>query len=98
MIAIIISVTASVISGMALFFMQRYFKKKEQKDNQRDEIKRKENVLILKTINAVGKLTVANSIAIQNGRCNGEMHEALENYEDVDSELYNYLLEVNSKK
>ncbi len=64
----------------------------------RDKIKRKENVLILKSINAVGKLTVANSIAIRDGKTNGETHEALENYEEVDSELYEYLLEVNSKK
>ena len=31
-ISIIISIGASVISGMALFFLQRYFKKKEKRE------------------------------------------------------------------
>ncbi len=98
MVAIILSVTASVISGMALFLIKRYFAHKDKKDDERDRIKRQENVLILKSINSLGKLTVANSIAIRDGKCNGEMHEALDTYEKTNSELYEYLLEVNSKK
>jgi Mn2+/Fe2+ NRAMP family transporter len=96
--AIVISVLGSVISGMALFFLQRYFKKKEKKDEQRDKAKAKENILILKSINAVGKLTVANSIALRDGKTNGEMHEAMELYEHTERELYDHLLEQNANK
>lgn len=97
-ITIFISITASVISGMALFFIQRFFKKKETKDEKRDAIKAKENMLILKSINAVGKLTVANSIALKDGKTNGEMHSALDEYEAVGNEMYEYLLERNAHK
>ncbi|MEG1882009.1 MAG: hypothetical protein RR207_05920 [Clostridia bacterium] len=98
MTAIIIAICSSVISGMALFFLQRYFKKKEQKDEKRDMEKARENVLILKSISAVGKLTYANAIAIRDGKTNGEMHEAMDSYSEIKDELYDYLLEQNSKK
>ena len=97
-LAIVLSVVAGVVSGMALFFLQRYFKRKEAKDESRDKAKQKENVLILKSINAIGNLTVANSIALRDGKTNGEMHAALSNYEEVDKEMYEYLLERNSKR
>lgn len=95
---IILSIAASVISGMALFFMQRFFKRKADKDEQRDEQKRRENVLILKSIDAVGKLTYADAIAIRDGKTNGEMHDAMDAYAEVKDELYEYLLEQNSRK
>lgn len=97
-VAILISILSSVVSGTALFFLQRYFKKKDKKDEERDTVKAKENILILKSINAVGKLTEANAIAIRDGKTNGEMHEAMDNYAEVNDELYQYLLERNAHK
>ena len=97
-ITIIISVFASIISGMVLFFLQKYFKKMDAKNDKRDKAKAHQNILILKNINAVGKLTVANSIALKQGKTNGEMTLALEEYEEVDKEMYNYLLERNAHK
>ena len=98
MISIIVSVCASIISGMVLFFLQRFFKKKQKKDEERDRAKAKENMLILKSIDAVGKLTYADAVAIRDGKTNGEMKEAMKAYEEVKDELYEYLLEQNSKK
>lgn len=97
-ITILISIFASIISGMVLFYMQRYFKRKEAKEHKRDTAKAKENILIIKGLNAVGKLTHANAIAIQSGKCNGEMHKALEEYDQIDKEMYDFLLEQNSNK
>lgn len=97
-ISIIISICASIISGMVLFFLQRFFKKKAKKDEERDATKAKENILILKSIDAVGKLTYANAIAIRDGKTNGEMHEAMESYSEAKQEMYDYLLEQNFKK
>ena len=97
MVAIIISVLSSVISGMVLFFLQRYFKTKAKKDEERDNAKAKENYLILKSVDAIGKLTYANAVAIKDGKTNGEMHEAMECYSEARQEMYEYLLEQNSK-
>lgn len=98
MISIIVSVCASIISGMVLFFLQRFFKKKQKRDEERDRAKAKENMLILKSIDAVGKLTYADAVAIRDGKTNGEMKEAMKAYAEVKNELYEYLLEQNSKK
>ena len=51
-----------------------------------------------KSIDAVGKLTYANAVAIRDGKTNGEMHEAMEAYQENKTEMYEYLLEQNSKK
>ena len=96
-ISIIISTGASVISGMALFFLQRYFKKKEKREAERDRVRGRENVLLMKSLDAVGKLTYANAIAIRDGKTNGEMHEAMESYNESKDEMYDYILEQNSK-
>ena len=98
MIAIIMSICASIISGMVLFFLQRFFKKKQKVDEERDRAKAKENLLILKSIDAVGKLTYADAVAIRDGKTNGEMKEAMKAYAEVKDELYEYLLEQKSKK
>jgi len=97
-VSIIVSVCASVISGAALFFMQRFFKRKEASDKIRDAAKRKENILILKSIDAVGKLTYADAIAIRDGKTNGEMKEAIKAYHETNEELYEFLLEQNARK
>ena len=80
MIAIIMSICASIISGMVLFFLQRFFKKKQKVDEERDRAKAKENMLILKSIDAVGKLTYADAVAIRDGKTNGEMKEAMKDF------------------
>ena len=93
-LTVIISVFASIVSGTVLFFLQRYFKKLDE----RDKAAAHENILILKSINALGKLTVANSKALKEGKNNGELTSALNEYKSVDKELYDYLLERNAHK
>ena len=96
--AIIISISASLVSGGALFFLQRYFRRKDKEDEKRDSVKARESILTLKSVNAIGKLTYANALAIQNQTLNGEMHDAMETYAEVNEELYQYLLEQNAHK
>ena len=98
MTAIIISVCASIVSVMALYFLKRYFYKRDKKEAKKDELIAKENILILKSIDAVGKLTYADAIAIRDGKTNGEMKAAIEAYKKADEELYNFLLEQNAMK
>ena len=93
-ITVAISIFASIVSGTVLFFLQRYFKKLDE----RDKAAAHENILILKSINALGKLTVANSVALKEGKNNGELTSAMNEYKSVDKELYDYLLERNAHK
>ena len=98
MTATIISLCASLVSGVTLYFVQRFFKKREAKEDEKDAAEKRENILILKSVNAIGKLTEANAIAIRDGRTNGELHAALDEYEKVDRELYQYLMEQNANR
>ena len=98
MTATIISLCASLVSGVTLCFVQRFFKRRDAKEDEKDAAEKCENILILKSVNAIGKLTEANAIAIRDGRTNGELHTALDEYEKVDRELYQYLLEQNANR
>ncbi|MDE7082511.1 MAG: hypothetical protein K2O89_02250 [Clostridia bacterium] len=92
-VSIVISVCASVISGVVVFLVQRYIKRHEDTEKKRNDAHKKENILILKSIKAIGELTEANSIAIRDGKTNGELKHALADYTAVDKELDEFLIE-----
>lgn len=92
MIAIVISICASVMSGMIIFFIQRYFKNAEKSAEKAEERRTKKDVLMLKSLRAIGELTVANAIAVKEGKTNGEMHKAMDDFEQVDKELNDFLI------
>lgn len=98
LISIIISIATSIFSGIVLFFIKRYFDNKEKIEIEEEEARQKENVLILKSIDAIGRLTYADSIAIRDGKINGEMKDAVQSYIAIKSELYDYLIDQNSKR
>ena len=93
-ISMLLTTLATAISGAILFFMKRYFCEHHEIENRRDNAKAKESALILRSLNALGRLTVANSIALRDGKTNGEMANALKEYESVEKELYSYLVET----
>ena len=93
MVAVIISILASIISGMVLFFLQRYFKHKHEIDEEREEKRHKKDILVIKSINAIGDLTLANSIALRDGKTNGELKKALKEYDEVNKEMIEFLID-----
>ena len=97
LISCIITTAAAIASGMVLFLLQRFFNSQKAKEEARDLEKAKDNALILRAINAVGKLAVANSIALRDGRTNGELKAALREYETVEKEMYEYIIMHYSK-
>ena len=98
LISIIISIATSIFSGIVLFFIKRYFDNKEKIEIEEEKARQKENVLILKSIDSIGRLTYADSIAIRDGKTNGEMKDAVQSYIAIKSELYDYLIDQNSKR
>lgn len=87
-----VSTAATVISGAVLFALKRFFNGHQERELRRDRMKAKENELILRSLNALGRLCVANCIALRDGKTNGEMSGALCEYERVEKELYSYLI------
>ena len=88
---VLISAIASVFSGVILFLIQSHFKKQQKKDEVREAEKAKQMTLIIRTLNSLGKLTVANSIALRDGHTNGELKEALKAFKDIETDLFDYL-------
>ena len=78
--------------------MQRFFRHREEGEKKKDETAKRENILILKSVSVIGKLTMANAIAIRDGRTNGELHAALDEYGKVEKEMYEYLLDQNANR
>ena len=92
MIAIFTTSITSIFSGMVLFLIQRFLKKQQRKEEELEKDKATQTALVLKSLNALGKLTVANSIALRDGKTNGELKNALAEYKIVEKELYEYLI------
>jgi len=95
-LSIVLSTVSALVSGSVLFFLQRHFKKRDTDDKEHSDARKRENILILKSIKVIGELTEANSIAIRDGKTNGELKHALADYGKIDEELYEFLLEQNS--
>lgn len=96
-ITAILTSSATIISGIILFLLKRYLTRQQKREEERDRSKAIENTLVLRSLNALGKLAVANSIALRDGKTNGEMSSALHEYEDVEKEMYEYLISSRSK-
>lgn len=97
LIPYILTAIVTVVSGLVLFYLQRFFTKQRNADEDRERKKAHENALLLRSINALGNLTVANSIALRDGKTNGEMKAALAEYEEVNKEMYAYIITNYSK-
>ena len=96
--SLIISLLSGGLSGIVLYTFKKSSKKREEIEKQKHEQAIAENILILRSLNAVGKLTVENSVALRDGKTNHTLKVALEEYEAIQKELYNYLLNVNARK
>lgn len=96
-ISLVLTSVATVISGFVLFYIQRVYNDQKIKDSQVCQEKNTENELILRSLNALGKLTVANTIALRDGKTTEEMTEALYEYSEVEKEMYRYMVSHCSK-
>ena len=98
MVATIISVCSGLISGTILFFIQRYFRMREKHEEQVEFRRERKDILMLKSLKAIGELTVASAVAVKDGKVNGEMHKAMDEFEEVDKELYDFLINNITQK
>ena len=88
---VLLTSVASVFSGVVLFLIQSHLKKQRKKEEEREVEKANQMTLIIRTLNSLGKLTVANSIALRDGHTNGELKDALKEYKEVETDLFDYL-------
>ena len=97
-ISLIITLTASIFSGFVLFLLKRFLNRQQEKEERREKEKAGETALILRSLKALGKLTVANTIALRDGQTGESIGEALKEYQDVEVALYDYLISSHVEK
>ena len=88
----VVTLFATIISGVVLFLLKRFINDHRKKELDRDLKIEQDNALVLRSIKALGNLTVANSIALRDGKTNGELKSALAEYKLVEKEMYEYLI------
>ena len=97
MLSMIFSVITSIISGMVLFLMQTYIKNRNSKDEQSEKSEQKKYTLMIKSINALGKLATSNSNVINSAETSAEARDALNEYNKVNNEMMDYLIDSAKK-
>ena len=98
MLSVIISSVCSIISGMVLFLLQHYIKQRHTSDSVKQEEDHKKDILILKSLNALGKLAMSNSTVINSAEKNSDAKNALDEYNKVNGEMVNFLIENSTEK
>ena len=101
MTEIIIAIATAIISaigGCVVYFIRRQFKRFETYTESAEERRATKDLLVLKSLQAIGELCHANATAIENGHCNGEIRKAKADFEGVSRELNAFMLETTVKK
>jgi hypothetical protein len=97
-LSLIITLTASVFSGIVVFLFKNSLKRQQEKEEMREKEKATETALILRSLIALGKLTVSNTLALRDGKSRKEINEALKEYKDVETALYEHLISSHVEK
>lgn len=97
-VTIICSVVAAAGIPSAVFsaYLRRLEKRQAEKEERRrteEEARRKYELYQIKMLTATAGLCEANAIALQNGKCNGETHKALDRLKEVKHDQRDFLVE-----
>lgn len=68
-------------------------KQREKENKEHIQARKKENLLTMHMIKAIGKLSYANSIAIKEGKINGVMEDAIKYYNQTNMEMTEFMQE-----
>ena len=86
---------AGVPAALLGFFIRRLEKRLDEEKKAREEqeqARKTYEVFQVQALTAVMKLSEANAIALQNGKCNGETHRALDYLTEVRHEQRDFLI------
>lgn len=86
--------TTGIVSAIVAFAVHRIEKKIDREREERDkreQARREYERFQVRMLTATAKVCEANAIALQNGRCNGETHAALEVLDEVRRDQRDFL-------
>ena len=97
-IAYVVSAVVSAVGGCIIYFIRKHFKRLEKYAEDAESRRETKDLLVLKSLKAIGELCVANAIAIRDGKTNGCTKKALKEFQSVDKELHAFLMDSTVKK
>lgn len=96
--ALLIAMSApSAVTGLCFFWIEQKIKKNQAKLEEKEKMREKNEILIIKSNMAAIALGEATATALKNGHCNGETEAALEYARKVKHEQKDFLIEQGIK-
>jgi hypothetical protein len=86
-----------LITSVIMIFINLFIKKQVTEMEKRGDIRIQENYIMMRYMQSLGSLTYATGIAVKDGRVNGEMTEAIENFRDAKEDLDCFLIKQNAE-
>lgn len=86
------SALSAAIIGVIVRRYEKNHAKQEEAREQREKTRRAYELYQVKMLTATAGLCKANAIALQNGKCNGETHAALEHLSEVQHDQRDFLV------
>lgn len=87
----------SAVTGLCFFWIEQKIKKNQAKLEEKEKMREKNEILIIKSTMASITLGEATATALKNGHCNGETEAALEYARKVKHEQKDFLIEQGIK-
>lgn len=87
----------SAVTGLCFFWIEQKIKKNQAKLEEKEKMREKNEILIIKSTMASIALGEATATALKNGHCNGETEAALEYARKVKHEQKDFLVEQGIK-
>ena len=91
--AFLLGLLPSVIASCAAYYLQRAQKRRDQASEAHAAARKQESLLNLEVTMAAAKLSYACAMAIKRGKPNGEVEEAVGDYETAKEAYYHFLNE-----
>ena len=87
----------SAVTGLCFFWIEQKIKKNQAKLEEKEKMREKNEILIIKSNMAAIALGEATATALKNGHCNGETEAAWEYARKVKHEQKDFLIEQGIK-
>lgn len=99
-IPLTVTILPSIISGIFLIYVRRYFDRRDKKESSLEEARIRNNELLLRGISASLSLGVETATAIKRSNiasCNGEMDDAKKEALSIKKEIETFTTKQSSK-
>lgn len=86
-----LSIAQTITVSMVIFLLQRKRDKQEAKKEKHAKMREEEARLAMKLSMATGKLSFGCAVALERGKANGEIKDAVKEWESVKAEYLEFL-------